>query len=142
MGGPVDHLDSKNLVPFKKRRNGYRLPGLTKQEEEKVIDEVDPDLRPEEQGYVRHYLGYADVMLKSSEAEEEKSAEEKAQSGEETGAEQENAAELEESELAEEDAGNTRKSAPPEAAAGKRNAAKGNNVTEMPQRRKQDSNAA
>jgi hypothetical protein len=65
----VDHLDSKNLVPFKKRRHGYHLPGLTKEIEEQVIDEVDPELRPEEQGYVRHYLGYADVMLKNAEAE-------------------------------------------------------------------------
>jgi hypothetical protein len=67
----VDHLDSKNLMPFKKRRNAYLLPGLTKGIEEQVIDEVDPELRPEEQGYVRHYLGYADVMLKNAEAEAE-----------------------------------------------------------------------
>lgn len=63
----MDHLDSKNLVPFKRRRNGYHLPGLTKEAEEQIIDEVDPELRPEEQSYVRHYLGYADVMLKHSE---------------------------------------------------------------------------
>lgn len=69
MGAVVDHLDSKNLVPFKKRRNGYHLPGLTKEVEEQVIDEVDPELRPEEQGYVRHYLGYADVLLKNAETE-------------------------------------------------------------------------
>jgi hypothetical protein len=67
----VDHLDSKNLVPFKRRRNGYHLPGLTKEVEEQVIDEVDPELRPDEQGYVRHYLGYADVMLKNAEEEAE-----------------------------------------------------------------------
>lgn len=63
----MDHLDSKNLVPFKKRRNGYHLPGLTKQAEEQVIDEVDPELRPEEQGFVRHFLAYADVLLKKVE---------------------------------------------------------------------------
>lgn len=62
----VDHLDSTNLVPFKRRRNEYHLPGLQKQAEEQVIDEVDPELRPEEQGFVRHYLGYADVLLKNS----------------------------------------------------------------------------
>ena len=61
----VDHLDSTNLVPFKRRRNEYHLPGLQKQAEEQVIDEVDPELRPEEQGFVRHYLGYADVLLKN-----------------------------------------------------------------------------
>jgi hypothetical protein len=66
----MDHLNSSKLVPFKRRRNGYHLPGLQKEAEEQVIDEVDPELRPEEQGFVRHYLGYADVLLKSSEAEE------------------------------------------------------------------------
>jgi hypothetical protein len=70
MDAIVDHLDSKNLVPFKKRRNGYHLPGLQKEAEEQVIEEVDPELRPEEQGYVRHYLAYADVMLKSPEQRE------------------------------------------------------------------------
>ncbi len=59
----VDHLDSKNLVPFKRRRNGYHLPGLQKEAEEQVIDEVDPELRPEEQGFVRHFLSYADILL-------------------------------------------------------------------------------
>ena len=54
-------------MPFKKRRkNGYHLPGLAKEEEEQVIDEVDPELRPEEQGYVRHFLSYADVLLKNA----------------------------------------------------------------------------
>lgn len=74
----MDHLDSNNLVPFRRRRNGYHLPGLTKEIEEQVIDEVDPELRPEEQGYVRHYLGYADVMLKNAEAEDAESQEETA----------------------------------------------------------------
>lgn len=62
----VDHLDSKNLIPFKRRRNGYHLPELAKEAEEQVIDEVDPELRADEQGYVRHYLAYADVLLKNS----------------------------------------------------------------------------
>ena len=66
----MDHLDSNNLVPFKRRRNGYHLPGLVKEEEEQVIDEVDPELRPEEQGFVRHFLSYADVLLKNVEGEE------------------------------------------------------------------------
>lgn len=62
-----DHLDSTKLMPFKRRRqNGYHLPGLAKEEEEQVIDEVDPELRPEEQGYVRHFLAYADVLLKNA----------------------------------------------------------------------------
>lgn len=65
----VEHLDSTKLVPFKKRGDGYHLPGLTKEHDEQVIDEVDPELRPEEQGYVRHYLAYADIFLKNVESE-------------------------------------------------------------------------
>jgi hypothetical protein len=61
----ADHLDSTKLVPFKKRRNGYHLPGLAKEEEQQIIDEVDPGLRADEQGYVRHYLAYADILLRS-----------------------------------------------------------------------------
>jgi hypothetical protein len=79
----VDHLDSKSLMPFKRRRNGYHLPGLTKEIEEQVIDAVDPELRPEEQGYVRHYLGYADVMLKNAE-EEAKAASREGPAGQST----------------------------------------------------------
>jgi len=77
MGEMADHLDSKNLVPFKRRRNEYHLPGLQKEAEEQVIDEVDPELRPEEQGFVRHFLGYADIFLKhaNATAEEELSEE-------------------------------------------------------------------
>ncbi|HKV95021.1 MAG TPA: hypothetical protein VJW20_20920 [Candidatus Angelobacter sp.] len=67
-----DHLDSTKLMPFKRRRkNGYHLPGLAKEEEEQVIDEVDPELRPEEQGYVRHFLSYADVLLKNAVVEDD-----------------------------------------------------------------------
>jgi hypothetical protein len=74
----ADHLDSTNLVPFKKRRHsGYHLPGMVKEEE--PMDEVDPELRPEEQMYVRHYLAYADILLKNvREVGDEPSLEEKA----------------------------------------------------------------
>ena len=72
----TDHLDSSKLVPFRKRGNGYHLPGLTKEHEEQIIDEVDPELRPEEQGYVRHYLGYADIFLQRAETEPETETEE------------------------------------------------------------------
>ncbi|HKD81422.1 MAG TPA: hypothetical protein VKH81_17135 [Candidatus Angelobacter sp.] len=67
----ADHLDSTQLVPFKRRRNGYHLPGLRKEVEEEIIDQVDPELRPEEQGFVRHYLAYADVLLKNAKETEE-----------------------------------------------------------------------
>jgi hypothetical protein len=78
----ADHLDSKNLIPFKRRRNGYHLPELQKESEEQVIDEVDPELRPEEQGFVRHFLGYADVFLNhaSTTPEEELSEKESSES--------------------------------------------------------------
>jgi len=59
----TNHLDSKNLVPFRPRRNAYRLPGMGGDEEEQVIDNVDSDLRPDERGFVRYYLSYADVFL-------------------------------------------------------------------------------
>ncbi len=61
----VDRLHSKNLLPFRKKRNGFRLPGAATEEEEQMVEEVDPKLRPDEQGFVRHYLGYADVLLNS-----------------------------------------------------------------------------
>jgi hypothetical protein len=84
MGEMVDHLDSKNLVPFKKRRNGYHLPGLQKEAEDQVIDEVDPELRPEEQGFVRHFLGYADVLLSHASANPEEELPEEAPSAQTT----------------------------------------------------------
>jgi hypothetical protein len=59
----TDQLHSQNLVPFKKRRGPYHIPGMTSENEERVLD-VDPDLNAEEQRYIRHYLGYADSLLK------------------------------------------------------------------------------
>ena len=61
-----DQLRSKNLVPFKKRRGRYKIPGMTT-ENHVLMDRVDPDLSAEEQTYVRHYLGYADALIKSAE---------------------------------------------------------------------------
>lgn len=61
-----DQLRSKNLVPFKKRSGRYKIPGMTS-ENEVLMDRVDADLSPEEQSYVRHYLGYADALIKSVE---------------------------------------------------------------------------
>ena len=62
----TEPLHSNNLVPFKKRRNGYQLPGGAGEVEEHFTDLVDPDLSPEEQGFVRHYLAYADVFLQNA----------------------------------------------------------------------------
>lgn len=61
-----DQLKSRNLVPFKKRNGKYSIPGLTS-EHEVLMDHVDADLSPEEQGFIRHYLGYADAFLRSVE---------------------------------------------------------------------------
>jgi len=61
-----DQLNSKNLVPFRKRRGRYKIPGIAP--ENKVsMDRVDPDLSQEEQIYVRHYLGYADAFMRAAE---------------------------------------------------------------------------
>jgi len=62
----TDQLKSRNLVPFKKRHGRYNIPGMTS-EHEVLMDRVDPDLSPEEQGFIRHYLGYADAFLRSTE---------------------------------------------------------------------------
>jgi hypothetical protein len=61
-----DQLKSRNLVPFKKRNGRYNIPGMTS-EHEILMDRVDADLSPEEQGFIRHYLGYADAFLRSTE---------------------------------------------------------------------------
>lgn len=61
----TDTLNSKNLVPFKKRRGAYRIPGMSSVREEHSGPEVDHGLNSEEQSYVRHYLNYADTLLKN-----------------------------------------------------------------------------
>jgi hypothetical protein len=61
-----DQLRSKNLVPFKKRHGRYKIPGMTT-ENEVLMDRVDVDLSAEERSYVRHYLGYADALIRSAE---------------------------------------------------------------------------
>jgi hypothetical protein len=63
-----DQLKSKNLVPFKRRQGKYNIPGLTR-ENQISMEHVDSDLSPEEQGYIRHYLGYADALIRSAEDE-------------------------------------------------------------------------
>ncbi|HZI57547.1 MAG TPA: hypothetical protein VFF39_12265 [Verrucomicrobiae bacterium] len=60
----TDQLNSKNLVPFKKRRGAYSIPGMTGEDEEHLIDQVDHDLSSEERRFIRHYVSYADTLLK------------------------------------------------------------------------------
>jgi hypothetical protein len=61
----VDHLQSKNFVPFSRRRDGFRLPGMRKDRDEEMLEQVDPDMRPEDEGVIRRYLQYADILLGS-----------------------------------------------------------------------------
>ena len=61
-----DQLRSKNLIPFKKRNGRYNIPG-SGSENQISMDRVDSDLSPEEQGYIRHFLGYADALIRSAE---------------------------------------------------------------------------
>jgi hypothetical protein len=53
-------------TPYK----GYRLPGTLEEEENRLAEEVDPNLRPEDHGMVLRYLHYADTLLNSPEKEE------------------------------------------------------------------------
>ncbi len=62
----TDQLHSKNLVPFKKRRGVYTIPGMTAESDERSLEHLDHDLSPEEQRFIRHYVGYADTLLKSA----------------------------------------------------------------------------
>lgn len=58
-----DHLESKNLVPFSKRHNGFQLPGVRKDRHEELLELIDPDLTEEDEGVIRRYLHYADTLL-------------------------------------------------------------------------------
>ena len=60
-----NHLDTKNLVPFSVRHNGFRLPGMRKDHDQEMLEQVDPDLQPEDEGMIRRYLHYADTLLGS-----------------------------------------------------------------------------
>jgi hypothetical protein len=66
----MTELHSKNLVPFKKRRGAYHIPGLSAVDEERPAQEVDRSLSSEEQSFVRHYLTYADMILKNDPVED------------------------------------------------------------------------
>lgn len=57
--GIIKPFDIKRLRPF--RKGGAQLPDPEHVEEK--MRGVDSDLKPDEQNYVRHYLGYADVLL-------------------------------------------------------------------------------
>ena len=59
--GILKSFDIKRLRPF--RKFAGRSPEPLNQEEEEQIRDVDPDLKPDEARYVRHFLGFADIFL-------------------------------------------------------------------------------
>jgi hypothetical protein len=67
------HLDSDNLIPFRRHDHAYHLPQLAEETAQETVDEVDPGLEPEDQGFIRHYLGYADVLLRAADQESRQS---------------------------------------------------------------------
>jgi hypothetical protein len=56
----IRSFDIKRLRPF--HREGDRLP-KTSPEKSDELASLDPNLRPDEESYVIHYLNYADVLL-------------------------------------------------------------------------------
>jgi hypothetical protein len=62
----LNHLDTKNLVPFSKRRDGFRLSGMKQEDDQEMLQQVDPNLQPEDEGMIRRYLRYADTLLGAS----------------------------------------------------------------------------
>lgn len=65
----TDQINSTNLVPFRKRRGAYHIPGMTGENEQHALD-VDHNLNREEERFIRHYLGYADTFLQHHKATE------------------------------------------------------------------------
>jgi len=61
--GIIRSFDIRRLSPF--HREGDRLPKAGPERSDELAS-LDPDLRPDEQSYVNHYLSYADVLLKQS----------------------------------------------------------------------------
>ena len=65
--GVLKSFDIKRLRPFRKSADHLtESPG-----EEEQMKGVDPDLKPEEAGYVRHFLRFADVFLRREKEEDE-----------------------------------------------------------------------
>lgn len=58
--GIIKSFDIRRLKPF--HRPGERFPTPIPEKED-TLTELDPDLKPDEQAYVSHYLSYADVLL-------------------------------------------------------------------------------
>lgn len=57
----IRFFDIKRLKPF--HREGDTMPKPAPEKADQ-LSQLDPDLRPDEQSYVNHYLGYADILLR------------------------------------------------------------------------------
>ena len=57
-------FDIRRLKPFRRGDNSLPKPAPEKADE---LAQLDPGLKPDEQSYINHYLGYADVLLNESE---------------------------------------------------------------------------
>ena len=69
--GVLKSFDIKRLRPFRKSADHLtESPG-----EEAQMKGVDPDLKPEELSYVRHFLGFADIFLERQPEEKKQTAE-------------------------------------------------------------------
>lgn len=62
----IRSFDIKRLKPF--HREGDRMPKPAPEKTDEVAA-LDPDLRPDEQSYVNHYLNYADALLQTDEGD-------------------------------------------------------------------------
>lgn len=59
-------FDIKKLKPFHRDSDTMPNPAPEKADQ---LSQLDPDLRPDEQSYVSHYLAYADKLLNEPEEE-------------------------------------------------------------------------
>ena len=66
--GIIKSFDIRRLTPFRKRDEGMPESAATGEN----LADLDPNLRADEESYVRHYLNYADRLLSSESAKDSK----------------------------------------------------------------------
>ena len=69
--GIIKSFDIRRLTPFRKRDEGVPESAATGEN----LADLDPNLRADEESYVRHYLNYADRLLSSESAKDSKKEE-------------------------------------------------------------------
>jgi hypothetical protein len=47
------------------------LSGMQKEQDEELLEQIDPNLQPEDEGVIRRYLHYADILLGSPEEQDQ-----------------------------------------------------------------------